>query len=338
VIGALSRLGEGLGSAAHLIEDRRFCDTRCGPLPVEVSGNMFRSSILSLILVALLGDPTLANVQSTFDDDAEGWIVRDVDCSNYAQTNVTQTLAWQPTGGDPDGHVVHSDVTSFCSFFSAPSPYLGDMSAYAGGTLSFSLSSTESDWQGSDVVVLIGAGRVLCWRLPQLPPLPPSWRTYEVPLEASVFRYDNSAGSVVSEADFAAVLANLSALLLPAEFGAIIEETVLLDSVHLRTATTSAPTVPHAALRLIGAQPNPFNPATSIVFELADARPVRLAIYDTAGRLVSVLREGWIAGAGRHSLVWHGHDDEGNMQASGVYTVRLQAAGESATARIVLVR
>lgn len=134
------------------------------------------------------------------------------------------------------------------------------------------------------------------------------------------------------------MLANLSVLLLPAEFGAIIEETVLLDSVYLRTAATSAPAAPQATLRLIGAQPNPFNPATSIVFELADARPVRLAIYDTAGRLVSVLREGWVAGAGRHSVPWNGRDDHGSALASGVYTVRLEAAAESATARIVLVR
>ena len=153
-----------------------------GPLPVEVFSTMFRRSILVLVLVALSSDSTLANVQSTFDDDAEGWIVRDANCSNYAQTNATQTLDWQSTGGDPDGYVIHSDVNEFCSFFSAPSPYLGDMSAYAGGTLSFSLASTESDWQGSDVVVLIGAGKVVCWRLPLSPPLPPSWRAYEVPL------------------------------------------------------------------------------------------------------------------------------------------------------------
>ncbi|HEX7343248.1 MAG TPA: VCBS repeat-containing protein, partial [bacterium] len=49
------------------------------------------------------------------------------------------------------------------------------------------------------------------------------------------------------------------------------------------------------------AMPNPFNPATSISFELRDASFVRLDVYDTSGRLVAELANGW-CDAGSHEV------------------------------------
>jgi hypothetical protein len=72
------------------------------------------------------------------------------------------------------------------------------------------------------------------------------------------------------------------------------------------------------ATGLAPAYPNPFNPATSIVFQLAESAPVRLAIYNVLGQQVAVLVDG-LAEAGRHELRW-----EASGVASGAYLAVLQ--------------
>lgn len=293
--------------------------------------------LVALVLAAGAAGNAHAQDQAFFGEDAEGWFVRDVSCSNYNSIVATHALTWNAAGGDPAGYVSHHDVTNQCAFFAAPASWLGDRSDYAGGSLTFSLTSTERDWSGSDVVVLIGAGRVICHELPVLPPAPPAWRAYIVPLEAGAFRTNNSAGAVVSAADFAAVLADIDVLMLPAEFGAEVEETVGLDSVRLVLPASAAP-VPAVAAAGLLAVPNPFNPSTTLAFDLPRAMPVRLTVHDAAGRLVRVLRDGREGAAGRNEVTWDGRDDAGRAQPSGVYLARVETASLVATTRLTLLR
>jgi hypothetical protein len=83
--------------------------------------------------------------------------------------------------------------------------------------------------------------------------------------------------------------------------------------------------------------PNPFNPATKISFTLPEARPVRLAVYTLAGRLVTTLvneeRD-----AGTHEVVWNGRDDRGQLVASGTYFYRIEAGPDSQTRKMVLMK
>jgi hypothetical protein len=90
--------------------------------------------------------------------------------------------------------------------------------------------------------------------------------------------------------------------------------------------------------RLEPARPNPFNPRTTLAFELesAEAR-VRLAIYDVSGRRLRTLLEGAMP-AGRSEIVWDGRDEAGNDLASGTYLYRLETAGESQTRKLSLLR
>ncbi len=293
------------------------------------------TALLSAALLCMAAGAE-AQLAAYFGEDAEDWFVRDLNCGNYNSIVATHALTWHDTGGDPAGYVSHHDATNQCAFFVAPAAWLGDRTAYAGGTLTFSLTSTERDWADSDVVILIGAGRVICHELPQLPPAPPAWGRYVVPLAASAFRYNNAAGAVVSPADFAAVLADVDALMLPAEFGAQIEETVGLDSVRLVPPASAAP-LPAATVAL-SATPNPFNPSTTLAFELPRALPVRLTVHDAAGRLVRVLGDGREFAAGRNEAVWDGRDDRGRAQPSGVYLARVEAAGLVAATRLTLLR
>jgi len=93
-----------------------------------------------------------------------------------------------------------------------------------------------------------------------------------------------------------------------------------------------------ALTRLTGNTPNPFNPATTIRYELAAPAAVDLSVYDIAGRKVRTLESGAPAGAGEHAVVWDGTNDRGEPVASGVYLYRLEAGDYSEVKKMALIR
>ncbi len=76
--------------------------------------------------------------------------------------------------------------------------------------------------------------------------------------------------------------------------------------------------------RLMSASPNPFNPATTIAFELAAPGQVSITVYDVSGRMIRSLVDGHLP-AGMHEVTWNGRDRSGATVASGVYFYRLMA-------------
>ena len=84
--------------------------------------------------------------------------------------------------------------------------------------------------------------------------------------------------------------------------------------------------------------PNPFNPHTTLRYELARAGVVDVAVHDVRGRLVRNLVAGEHAAAGVHELAWDGRHEGGRPAASGVYHVTLRAADRVEQTRLVLVR
>ena len=89
--------------------------------------------------------------------------------------------------------------------------------------------------------------------------------------------------------------------------------------------------------RLVGNYPNPFNPTTTIAYELATASPVDLTIFNAAGQLVRVLVES-PRSAGPHSVTWDGRDARGRPAASGVYFCRLRVGSFEQTRKMVLLK
>ena len=80
---------------------------------------------------------------------------------------------------------------------------------------------------------------------------------------------------------------------------------------------------------LAWSQPNPFTRSTTIRFRLPSAGPVRLGVYDLAGRQVSRLLDE-TRPAGEHAVVW-----QSGSTPSGVYYVRLESGGQVVTKRCV---
>jgi hypothetical protein len=92
-----------------------------------------------------------------------------------------------------------------------------------------------------------------------------------------------------------------------------------------------------AVTRLVGNAPNPFNPMTTLYFDLALAGDVSLGVYDVSGRFVKQLAHGPMT-AGSHGLRWDGTDSHGHGVAAGVYVARLVAGGSVDTRRMVVVK
>ena len=78
--------------------------------------------------------------------------------------------------------------------------------------------------------------------------------------------------------------------------------------------------------------PNPFNPQTTIRYQLPGESWVRLSIYNLSGQEVARLEEG-VQAAGSHSCQWNAAG-----VPSGIYLIRLSAGKENVVQRILLVK
>jgi hypothetical protein len=98
-------------------------------------------------------------------------------------------------------------------------------------------------------------------------------------------------------------------------------------------------TVATAALGLTLHQnvPNPFNPMTTIRYDLPSAVRVQLSIVDVSGRRVRTLVDE-LQTPGSRDAIWNGRDDAGGAVASGVYFYVLEAGKQRLTKKLVLLK
>ncbi len=83
--------------------------------------------------------------------------------------------------------------------------------------------------------------------------------------------------------------------------------------------------------------PNPFNPSTTISFELSKTENVQLEIYNVKGQKVKTLVNG-MQTQGLHNVVWNGLDDSGKTAASGMYFYQLSNAKETISKKMLLIK
>ena len=91
------------------------------------------------------------------------------------------------------------------------------------------------------------------------------------------------------------------------------------------------------AYRLHPCVPNPFNPQTTIRYDLAEGTDVQAAVYNVSGQqvrtLVSAHQE-----AGKHQVVWDGRDALGQEVSSGIYVVRMVAGAFVQSHKMLLLK
>jgi hypothetical protein len=83
--------------------------------------------------------------------------------------------------------------------------------------------------------------------------------------------------------------------------------------------------------------PNPFNPTTTIEYNIAEDSEINLSIYNVAGRFVRTLAEGFKE-AGSYRVTWHGCDQRGRKVSSGVYFYRINDGTYKETRKLILLR
>lgn len=83
--------------------------------------------------------------------------------------------------------------------------------------------------------------------------------------------------------------------------------------------------------------PNPFNPSTTISFEIPQEEYVLLKIYNSIGELVRTLVQEYKS-PGKHNKTWDGKDEFGKSVISGIYFYYLKAGHFEKSNRMVLIK
>jgi hypothetical protein len=146
--------------------------------------------------------------------------------------------------------------------------------------------------------------------------------------EAKLYRFDDTAS--LHLAGIFPVSGDSLALALPARSASLL----LLER---PTVSTSRHQSPDSVPRLT-AYPSPFASGVVLRYDLRAPTTAIILVCDAAGRIVRRLDMAESDDAGWHSVVWDGRDAKGRMVPAGNYFVRLEAAGEEATARVVRVK
>ena len=174
-----------------------------------------------------------ASVSSTFDTGADGWSVTDI--NEVARAYGWAAADWAFSGGNPGGYISTLDVFATVGFL-APSKFTGDLSAFAGGNLSFDLIDTLNDGMSPAVVLYTAVGSI-AYGAP--PPSKTAWTTFSVPLTATGWTVYNGGGFVgstpVTAAHFADTLADVRYFSILADWHTGYDDTSL-DNVRLSSA------------------------------------------------------------------------------------------------------
>jgi len=101
---------------------------------------------------------------------------------------------------------------------------------------------------------------------------------------------------------------------------------------HNPVSVTTPKALP-SEFRLQPNYPNPFNPSTTLRFDI----PTRLTIYNTLGQVTKRLYQEKLS-AGSYEVEWDGTTDAGNQAPSGIYFVVFRAGQSSQTQKILLVK
>ena len=83
--------------------------------------------------------------------------------------------------------------------------------------------------------------------------------------------------------------------------------------------------------------PNPFNPSTTIKFQLPKRSDISIVIYDILGNKVKTLDKG-MRNAGVYNIKWNGKNDNGKSVSSGVYFYMLKTPEYTKTNKMLLLK
>lgn len=89
--------------------------------------------------------------------------------------------------------------------------------------------------------------------------------------------------------------------------------------------------------QLHGAFPNPFNPNTTIMYELSHPSRVKIEVFNLRGQLIDTLLDA-NKPEGKHYQAFHAYDSQGNRLSSGLYFYRLTAGKHTQMKKMLLMQ
>lgn len=203
----------------------------------------------ALLLSLVAAQAGAASIVSDFDNAGaglDGWIV--------VGDPAGGSPSYQATGGNPGGYAqVVDGGQGQVIYWVAPSKFLGNLSSYVGGTLSFDLSQSPLAnlfLAPNGDIQLVSPGLTIVTEVYSNSNLPAiAFKTETVSLStATAWRVGTTAGALASVSDIQTVLGNLTGLMIRGEISLLID-TNRLDNVVL---AQSVPEPSSGALILAG--------------------------------------------------------------------------------------
>ncbi len=110
-----------------------------------------------------------------------------------------------------------------------------------------------------------------------------------------------------------------------------------IQKLNIQALGTDNPINEPTTFKLNNNYPNPFNPETTISFNLPEQAKVELSVYNIKGQKVTNLVNE-TRPAGKHSVAWKGMDSTNKPVSSGVYFYKMTANGKSQIKKMLLVK
>lgn len=165
------------------------------------------------------------------------------------------------------------------------------------------------------------------------------WNSPEVPEKPNIMIYNAKAHPHLSQADNWLISYNVNS----SDFSAFTDADIYRPRfIHYSkngqvTKKAMQPENKPLYFKLNANYPNPFNPATTISYQLAESAHVKLTIFNACGQQIKRLLER-TQGAGNHSVCWDGTDDYNKPVSSGLYIYQLNVDGITRSRKMILIR
>ncbi|MCB5251394.1 MAG: carboxypeptidase regulatory-like domain-containing protein [Candidatus Cloacimonetes bacterium] len=113
---------------------------------------------------------------------------------------------------------------------------------------------------------------------------------------------------------------------------------LMIDDVRIVAPIASSDATAAPLITNLGSNyPNPFNPATTIGYSVAERSPVNISIYNLKGQLIKALVNEEKS-AGHHNVRWDGTDSNGYQVSSGVYFYKMSAGRYTSLKKMIMMK
>jgi hypothetical protein len=144
--------------------------------------------------------------------------------------------------------------------------------------------------------------------------------------------YDYFSGDSISVANTQAAM-----MLAPGEFHIYTTKRLETPEPGIVSAVEDEPVAAIRSFALHQNHPNPFNPETTIRFDLPATSDVSVKVFNLIGEEVLTLVDSRLL-AGSHELRWQGIDAQGRQVGSGIYFLRVSAGTQASVRKMMVVR